>query len=211
MTTDEQISSLPSFVNAITDFDQNIPLTNTAEFSISNVIAPRVDRTGSFIINKDGFVEVNGSISFRGYDGDKLPASFLSISDTLNCELATFTSLENMPESVGALNLSHCAKLENLNFPRLITISETLDISKTPITSLHNIHKNIKFVKSIVAHDCNFTDSLAGLLLIEGLQKFQSNMVAFDNIINKFLSSTRDPHVCAEELGLAGFEHLLEL
>ena len=112
------------------------------------------------------------------------------VSKSINYEGYRLDSLEGAPSSIGG-NL-YCS---NNNF-----------------TSLHNIHKKIKYIGGFASfNECPITTHVLGLLLIDGLQQVYLNTNGVEDIINKHLKGDRDVFACQEELIEAGYEEFAQL
>ena len=112
------------------------------------------------------------------------------VNKSLHYEGYRLDSLEGVPSSIG-INL-YCS---NNNF-----------------TSLHNIHKKIKYIGGLASFNkCPITSHVLGLLLIDGLQQVYLDTNGVEDIINKHLKGDRDVFACQEELIEAGFDEFAQL
>lgn len=95
-------------------------------------------------------------------------------------------------------------------------IGQTLWLDQCPeLTSLHNIHKYIKYIGQDIslAEKTVVKSNVLGLLLIKGLKsvKLDSSLSKVAEIINKHLEGERDFVACQDELIDAGFEPFARL
>ena len=135
-----------------------------------------------------------------------------------DCSYCDLTTLKGAPNAVKKFSAFKNKKLSSLEHAPQI-IETQLNISATSITSLHNIHKQIKYLKQIfLPNDVEVTHIL-GLMLIEGLNtisQFQGagcNTEAFD-IVDKYLKqpmSKQRMFDCQDELMQAGFKEYAQL
>ena len=99
-------------------------------------------------------------------------------------------------------------------------IGTSLFLARNNLTSLHNIHKQIKHIGDSADFTRNpITNCVLGLLLIDGLEHvalgdrydedLELNKVQM--IINKYLEGDKDVFACQEELIEAGFEEFAKL
>lgn len=80
------------------------------------------------------------------------------------------------------------------------------------LTSLHNIHKQIKYIGGYADFERNpITSHVLGLLLIDGLMKVFLDNKKVEEIINKHLAGDRDVFACQEELIENGFDEYAQL
>ncbi len=107
-----------------------------------------------------------------------------------NCEHTNLTSLEGVPPS----------------------ISGSIFANNNKLTSLHNIHKQIKRLVGYANFFSNPIKShVLGVLLIDRLQYIWMDNFKVQTIINKHLKGDRDIFACQEELIEAGFEEFAQL
>ena len=107
---------------------------------------------------------------------------------------------------------------------KLTEIPEIAETQRTPdhllcladnhIETLHDCHKSRKRSPAKVCLRGNhLKECLAGLLLMEGLEEVQMDLEGISSIINRHKRNLEnfDQHLCAEDIGQAGYEDLLEL
>ena len=91
-------------------------------------------------------------------------------------------------------------------------VGHNLWAARNNLTSLHNIHKHLKYVGISIGFKHNPIKShVLGLLLIDGLQKIFLDNKEVEDIINKHLKNGRDIFACQEELIEAGFDEFANL
>ena len=127
---------------------------------------------------------MNSILSVMGKQPEHIDGHF-------SCSDKKITSLEGAPSSIGD---SFYAYNNNL-------------------TSLHNIHKQIKHIGGFANFRYNnpITSHVLGLLLIDGLTDVFLENKKVQNILNKHLKGDRDVFACQEELIEAGFEDFAQL
>jgi len=187
-------------------------------------------------LNKAGAYDVNGDVHFDAgaVKEEKFPVQFGHVTGNFICaggELKTaegcptqvdgelfinhnhLTSLFGMPAVVG----THCSIAGNIELRSLEHCSQHIGgkmyMQMLPeITSLQDIHKNIKSVGGILdVTDTPLKSHVLGLLLIKKLPAVRMDNKKVEEIINKHLAGERDIHTCQEELIEAGFADFARL
>lgn len=91
-------------------------------------------------------------------------------------------------------------------------VGHNLWAARNNLTSLHNIHLQLKYVGiSIGLRHNPIKSHVLGLLMIDGLRAVYLDNNNVQNIINKHLLGDRDIFACQEELIEAGFEDFAQL
>ena len=152
----------------------------------------------------------NGIVDFRRKELTNLQWKFGKISWSFTCAGNDFRSLENSPTYVGGdfrcestfiTSLEHCPEY----------VGEEFWCFKTPIKSLVGIHKHLKHCQLFSCEFCPIEEGGLGLLLINGLEKIETDHPAIQ-IISKYVGQGKKGMMLAHvELIENGYEQFAKL
>ena len=182
------------------------------------------DLSGSPTTNSDFICDYAGLTSLKGAP-QRVPGLF-SCCSTLNPVRddgapTKLKSLVGAPRSVGNLRVNGVSTLTSLEGAPT-HIGFWASFNRTGLTSLHNIHKQIKHAHSFSFNSTPIREAILGLLLIESFEEVTVNiehglepdqLEAF-KIINKYLPNTDGMEAvsrCQDELEEAGLDRFAEL
>lgn len=152
----------------------------------------------SILVQRDKLTSLEGAP--KHVDGDfdcnrnllkSLKGAPKHVGGVFNCAFNDISSLEGAPSFIG----------EDFNCS-----------NNKQLTSLHNIHKQIKHIGRGAYFDgCPITSHVLGFLLIDGLTSVVLENLNVQIIINTHLYDDRDVFACQEELIEKGFEEYAQL
>ena len=187
-----------------------------------------------FFIDDYSDIEIFGEFDISNIGLKSLEGCPKKINGKFNCHSNNLTSLINGPEFVDGdyvVFMNNLKTVEgcpnelngnfHLNSNRLSSFEHFPSIIKgnlffvnNPITTLHDIHKHIKFMGNdtrMSFNACDIKSNVLGLLKIKGLTQVYLQNKNVENILNKYLSAEKDLLACQQELIEAGFEEYAQL
>ena len=169
------------------------------------------ERTLLSVFGERDYLDAVGDLNIVSQGLTSLVGSPKRVPGTVYAGYNNLTNLKGGPEYVGGDFFVTGNPLVSLEGAPS-SVRGTFKCENTKITSLHNIHKQVKFIgEYFLLTDTEITSCILGVLLIEGLQLIQMRNKPLQNIINKHLKGERDVFACQEELINAGFEELAQL
>ena len=142
---------------------------------------------------------------------DSLEGAPLTVDGYFDCGGNNLKSFKYSPKTIGdkaCYNLNKINSIEGAPSH----IGEDFLCFNNLLSSLHNIHKQIKHIGGSADFRYNPIKShVLGLLLIDGLITVAMDFKPVQNIINKHLRGERDIFACQEELIEAGLEDYAQL
>ena len=182
-----------------------------------------------YTISPQGLIDVNGDVDITNKNLTSIPVQFGRVGGDFYCDNNNLTSLQHAPQSVSGGFYCSNNKLTSLQYApqsvggdfychhnNLTSLQHAPQsvggffCSYNNLTSLHDIHKQIKSIKGkFVCDDDKIKSHILGLLLIKDLKKIEGIKEVKD-IINKHLVD-KDIHLCQEDLIQAGFAEMARL
>lgn len=163
------------------------------------------DRKGleGYLIQEDLTVDVEGSINLRSKGLSSFPVKFDRVRGDFFCsENYILKSLKGSPNIVDGT--FDCSRTPITTLEGITPIVGSIDCTKCKeLTSLHNIHKMVKEMRTIT---CETKSHMLGLCLIKGITLIVHPKVG--EIMTKYLS---DMIMCQEVLIDAGFAEYAKL
>lgn len=212
--------------------------TYTTREEVEYFIKRCVGQNDNYIIHDDLSVDVEGSV-FISDDYSPmsyLPVKFNKVSENFVCSNLRLTSLRNSPRSVGrnfSVQLNLLTSLEggpekvggtfSINENPVTSLEyapremDSLMLRRTKISSLKNIHKQIREIHWDIYLENKPMTNILGLMLVKGLQEVildthtNTKTDKAVKILNKHLVVGRDIHACQEEMLEAGLSEYAKL
>jgi len=171
----------------------------------------------SFEINRDLTVDVTSNAVLSSV-GPRLPVQFGRVSGNFDVSLGHLVSLEGSPTWVGkSFSCAYNPDLYSLEYAPAF-VGHDFSCRETNITSLQNIHKQVKDIggKLIIG---DIYSHILGVLLIRRLRFVDLSVKMLPpvglrqaiSIINKHLGGDRNIHDAQEELIEAGLKEYAKL
>lgn len=169
------------------------------------------ERTLLSVFGERDYLDADGDLNIVSQGLTSLEGAPKRVPGTVYAGYNDLTNLKGGPEYVGGDFIVSGNPLVSLEGAPT-SIRGCFKCENTKITSLHNIHKQVKFIgEYFLLTDTKITSCILGVLLIDGLQLVQLSNKPVQNILNGHLRGDRDVFACQEELIEAGFEELAKL
>jgi hypothetical protein len=157
----------------------------------------------NYTIHEDSVVDVDGDVGLTAKILTTIPIQFGNTFGRFSCANTSLSSLKGSPQTVGDYFSCYFSAVSSLDWAPQSVVGN-FDCERTKITSLHNIHKQIKHIGGDFYCDEGVTH-LLGLLLIDGITGFHiDGNGPLDKIFHKY-RGTGDILSAQDELIDAGF------
>ena len=158
---------------------------------------------GNHFIQRDGTIDVDGSVEIHSADGRELPVQFGKVRDGFYCSGSDLTTLRGCPREVGEDFV--CSNIAITSFDGVpLIIGSEFRCFEVKVSSLAGIGKTYaRHIGGTFKSNRVFTHML-GLLLVDGLTNILTMHTPVDKILNKYLG-TGDILSAQHELIEAGF------
>ena len=168
------------------------------------------------VVIKGDVVIPGETTTLVGYKHQGKPIAQAKVFGTFRCSYTKITSLEGGPSWVGGYFYCHGTKITSLEGGPSWVGGNFNCLDTQHLTSLHNIHKQIKHIGGQLYLSNTVKSHILGVMFIEGLQKIQihwsnTKQKQVENIINKHLGGDRNIHLAQEELLEAGLKEYAKL